>query len=118
MNTHIPYDLAVTYLDGNYVWKDLAVDRHDGATSSVRSTEGEIISFDPTFWKDIPRSAHIKHLTITAHGRAILLAWPPPGMNLTATPGSAGLTLRIQLRFGRDETPASVEWDTRAEPTG
>ena len=62
MFTSGDYQIAVTYRDSNYLWKDRAVDSMEMTETEVSPTERAVHCFVPNFWGRFSHPSRIERV--------------------------------------------------------
>jgi len=101
------YQIAVTYRDSNYLWKDRAVDSTEMTETEVSPTERAVHCFVPNFWGRLSQPSRIERVMVTLQGRTFRLPWRA-AMNLAAP---SALSLDILLHYDSHEMPLGVTWN-------
>jgi hypothetical protein len=107
--------MVVTYLDGNYLWKDYVVLPKDIVRRQISVTEQEISCVIPEFWTHISHTSNIKHVRYTVHGQTFHLPWPPSAVS---PPAEAALTLHVQLHEGLEKGLTYAWWQDVPQQVG
>jgi hypothetical protein len=106
MFTSGDYQIAVTYRDSNYLWKDRAVDSMEMTETEVSPTERAVHCFIPNFWGRFSHPSRIERVMVTLQGHTFRLPWRA-AMNLAAP---SVLSVDILLHYDSHEMPTGVTW--------